>query len=277
MKIAFYPGCALEGMANDYGLSITAVFEALGITLAEIEDWSCCGATAAHSLSEEMSVALPARNLALAEKMGLDIVAPCANCFNRLRYAQQMVRKKIVDVPWDMTGNIEVHDITRFLAAPEMLRQIRERVRRPLKGLKIVCYYGCQTVRHPSITGFTDYENPRTLDLLVSAAGAEDLDWSYKSTCCGASIGIGRKDIQDQLTRRILAKARQTGAEAVVVSCSLCQSNLDIIQKDLKDGSLPVFYFTELLRLAFEEQPDPQWFRKHLTDPLPLLKAKGLV
>jgi heterodisulfide reductase subunit B len=188
-----------------------------------------------------------------------------------------MVRKKIVDVPWEMTGNIQVHDITRFLAAPERLQQIRERVRRPLKGLKIVCYYGCQTVRHPSITGFTDYENPRTLDILVAAAGAEAVDWSYKSTCCGASIGIGRKDIRDQLTQKILFKARQTGAEAVVVSCSLCQSNLDIIQKDMKDGALPVFYFTELLRLAFEENPDPDWFGQHLTDPLPLLRAKGLV
>jgi heterodisulfide reductase subunit B2 len=277
MKLSFYPGCSLEGMANDYALSITAVFHALGIELIEIDDWSCCGATAAHSLSETMSVALPARNLAIAEKMGLDIVAPCANCFNRLRYSQQMVKKKILDIPWDLTGDIRIHDITRFLAEPEMLRQIRERVRRPLRDLRVVSYYGCQMVRHPSITGFTDYENPQTLDLLVSAAGAEAIDWSYKSTCCGASIGIGRKDIQETLTRKILDKARQAGAEAVVVSCPLCQSNLDVFQKDMKESSLPVFYFTELLRLAFEEEPDPRWFKRHLTDPVRLLKAKGLV
>lgn len=276
-KLSIYPGCSLEGMANDYAQSITAVFDALGIELIEIEDWSCCGATAAHSLSEAMSVALPARNLALAEKMGLDIVAPCANCFNRLRYSQQMVKKKIVDIPWDLTGDIRIHDITRFLAEPEMLRQIRERVRRPLKGLKAVCYYGCQTVRHPSITGFTDYENPQTLDLLVSATGAEAIDWSYKSTCCGASIGIGRKDIQESLTRRILDKARQAGAEAVVVSCPLCQSNLDVFQRGVTEGALPVFYFTELLRLAFEEEPDARWFKRHLTDPVGLLQAKGFL
>jgi heterodisulfide reductase subunit B2 len=277
MKLSFYPGCSLEGMANDYALSVTAVFQALGIDLIEIDDWSCCGATAAHSLSETMSVALPARNLALAEKIGLDIVAPCANCFNRLRYSQQMVKKRIVDIPWDLTGDIRIHDITRFLAEPEMLRQVRERVLRPLKGLRVVCYYGCQMVRHPSITGFTDYENPRTLDLLVSAAGAEAIDWSYKSTCCGASIGIGRKDIQETLTRRILEKARQAGAEALVVSCPLCQSNLDVLQKDMKAGSLPVFYFTELLRLAFEETPEARWFKQHLTNPVGLLQAKGLV
>jgi len=277
MKLSIYPGCSLEGMANDYARSITAVFNALGIELIEIEDWSCCGATAAHSLSEAMSVALPARNLAIAEKMGLDIVAPCANCFNRLRYSQQMVRKKIVDIPWELTGDIRIHDITRFLAESEMLGRIRERVRRPLNDLKVVCYYGCQVVRHPSITGFSDYENPQTLDLLVSAAGAEAIDWSYKSTCCGASIGIGRKDIQETLTRKILDKARQAGAEAVVVSCPLCQSNLDVFQRGMKEASLPVFYFTELLRLAFEEEPYPRWFKRHLTDPVGLLQSKGLV
>jgi heterodisulfide reductase subunit B2 len=277
MKISFYPGCSLEGMANDYAMSVVAVFQALGIDLIEIDDWSCCGATAAHSLSETLSVALPARNLALAEKMGLDIVAPCANCFNRLRYSQQMVKKRIVDIPWDLTGDIRIHDITRFLAEPEMLRRVRERVLKPLKGLRVVCYYGCQMVRHPSITGFTDYENPRTLDLLVSAVGAESIDWSYKSTCCGASIGIGRKDIQQTLTRRILDKARQAGAEAVVVSCPLCQSNLDVFQKDLKGASLPVFYFTELLRLAFDEAAEARWFKQHLTNPVGLLQAKGFL
>ena len=86
MKLAFYPGCALEGMANDYARSIEAVFRHLGIELIEIDDWSCCGATAAHSLDEAMTVALPARNLAAAENLGLDIVAPCANCFNRLLF-----------------------------------------------------------------------------------------------------------------------------------------------------------------------------------------------
>ena len=154
MKLAFYPGCSLEGMANDYAHSIIAVFKHLDIELVEIEDWSCCGATAAHSLSETMAVALPARNIAAAEKMGLDIISPCANCFNRLRFSQVMMQKKIYDVPWPVTGNIAIHDMTRFLAQPEMLERIKSRVRRSLKGLKIVSYYGCQMVRPPRITGY---------------------------------------------------------------------------------------------------------------------------
>ncbi len=277
MKLSFYPGCSLEGMANDYARSIIAVFMELEIELIEIEDWSCCGATAAHSISESMSVLLPARNLAAAEKLGLDIVSPCAMCFNRLRFSQQMIRKRLFDIPWPVTGDIQVHDMTRFFAEPLMITSIKKRLLKPLSGLKVVCYYGCQMVRPPKITGYTDYENPQTLDHIVAAAGAEVIDWSYKSTCCGASIGIARREIRESLTSRILQKAEQAGAEAIVVSCPLCQSNLDIFQKDRPKRRIPVFYFTELLRLGFNQIGDPHWFKMHFTDPVPLLQTKGLL
>lgn len=277
MRLSFYPGCSLEGMANDYARSIDTVFRDLGIDLVEIEDWSCCGATAAHSLSQTMSVVLPARNLAVAEKMGLDIVSPCAMCFNRLRFSQNMIRKKVFDIPWHVTGEIRVHDMTRFMAEPSMIKSIKKRVLKPLNGLRVVCYYGCQMVRPPKITGYTDYENPQTMDRIIATTGAQVIDWSYKSTCCGASIGIARREIQESLTRRILQKAQQAGAEAIVVSCPLCQSNLDIIQKDRSDRCTPVFYFTELLRLSFMESGAPKLFKMHFADPVSLLKAKRLL
>jgi heterodisulfide reductase subunit B len=275
MKLSFYPGCSLEGMASDYALSIHAVFKTLEIDLAEIDDWSCCGSTAAHSLDPFMSVALPARNLSVAEKMDRDIVAPCAMCFNRLRYSQEMIKKGLFDSPWEMTGDIEIHDMTRFLANPAMIDLIRQRVSKPLRNVRIVSYYGCQMVRPPKITGFTDYENPLTLDRIAEAIGATVIDWSYKSTCCGASIGIARKDIQEYLTQRLLLKAQQAGAEAIVVSCPLCQSNLDIFQKNTDRFSIPVFYFTELLHLVFNENLSPKYFKKHITGPVPLLRRKG--
>lgn len=275
MKLSFYPGCSLEGMAKDYAHSIHAVFRALDIRLKEIQDWSCCGSTAAHSLDPFMAMALPARNLSVAEKMGCDIVTPCAMCFNRLRHSQGMIQKGLFDGPWKVTGDLQVHDMTRLMAEPLMLERIQQRMKRPLSGLKIVSYYGCQMVRPPKITGFKDYENPRTLDRISETLGASAIDWSYKSTCCGASIGIARKDIQQSLTRRLLIKARQTGAEAILVSCPLCQTNLDLIQRDAHEPLLPVFYFTELLRLVFDEDPSPKHFRKHIADPLPLLRRKG--
>lgn len=272
MKLSFYPGCSLEGLAADYARSIKAVFQALDIDLVEIDDWSCCGATAAHSLSEAMSVFLPARNLYAAEQMGLDIVSPCANCFNRLRYSQQMIQKKVLDVPWPVTGDLTVHDMTRFLAQPAVIKQIESRVLRPLRGLNVVCYYGCQMVRPPRITGYTDFENPQTLDRIAAAVGARAIDWSYKATCCGAGIGIGRKEIGDSLANRLLYKARQAGAEAIVVSCPLCQSNLDMIQRYRREPPMPVFYFTELIRLCFSDRGNPKWFKMHFADPVPLLR-----
>ena len=278
MNLAFYPGCSLEGMANDYARSITAIFDKLDVKLMEIDDWTCCGATAAHSLSETMSVLLPAKNLAAAEMMGLDIVSPCANCFNRLTYSRKMILKNIYDVPWKVTGETRVHEMTRFLAQPDMIEQIRQKVIMPLKGLRLVSYYGCQMVRPPKITGFSDYENPQTLDLIASAIGAISLDWSYKATCCGASIGIGRRDIQFNLSARLIEEAHQAGAEAIIVSCPLCQNNLDIVQNENRITAIPVFYFTELVRLAFEgEKCSIRNFRTHFTDPLPLLQNKGLV
>lgn len=277
MKLSFYPGCSLEGMAVDYARSIDAVFQALDIDLVEIDDWSCCGATAAHSLSEAMSVILPARNLSAAEQMGLDIVSCCANCFNRLRFSQQMIQKRVLDIPWPVSGDLKVHDMTRYLAEPDMIKQIEKRVLKPLKGLKLVCYYGCQMVRPPRITGYTDYENPQTLDRIATATGAQVIDWSYKATCCGASIGIARREIGDALTKRLLDKARQAGAEAIVVSCPLCQSNLDMIQKDRLDIPVPIFYFTELIRLSFSDRGNPKWFKMHFANPVPMLEKKGLL
>lgn len=277
MKLSFYPGCSLEGMANDYARSIISVFERLGIELVEIEDWTCCGSTAAHSLSKMMAMALPARNLAAAEKLGLDIVTPCAQCFHRLRHSQEMIEKGLFDIPWQVKGGTEVHEMTRFLAKPDMLERIGECVKKPLNGLKVVCYYGCKMVRAPRLTDFSDYENPQTLDHLAAAVGANVIDWSFKSTCCGASIGIGRKDIQASLTRRIFQKAIQAGAEAIVVSCPLCQINLDLIQKETGGPAAPVFYFTELLRLAFGGEAPRKRFKTHITDPIPLLSEKGLM
>jgi heterodisulfide reductase subunit B len=276
MTLAFYPGCSLQGVASDYSGSIFSVFERLGISLTEIKGWFCCGASAAHSLDEEISLALPAGNLFLAEQKGQDIVVPCPQCFNRLRTARKIVREKSVALPWPVKGRSQVHDMTRLLAEPATLERISAIVQRPLKGINVVCYYGCQMVRPPRITGFSDYENPLTLDRLAQAVGAKVLDWSYKSTCCGASVGVARPGVGTALAQRLAQKARQTGAHAVVVSCPLCQMNLDKLSLDAPAHAMPVFYITELLELALSGRTDPRRFRMHLTDPGDLLRSKGV-
>ena len=149
-------------------------------------------------------------------------------------------------------------------------------MKRPLNSLRVVCYYGCQVVRPPKITGYTDYENPRHLDRLVNAAGAAAIDWSYKATCCGASMGIPKKQIGLALVARLLAAAHASGAQAIVVCCPLCQSNLDLLQPELRERNgweweLPVLYYTELLGIAFALQSIAAGLASHLVDPRPYL------
>lgn len=263
-------------MAKDYAEAIRTAFRLLDLTLQELDDWSCCGATAAHNLDAYLAAALPARNLAIAEKSGFDLIAPCPNCFNRLASSLKIIGEKKIEIPWELRGELAIYEMTRFLGREDIIRRITKNLTLPLTNLKVVCFYGCQTVRPPRITGYTDFENPQTLDRLAAVLGAEVKDWSYKSTCCGAAIGMGRKDIQESLTLRLLDKARQSGAEAIVVSCPLCQANLDITQRRSKAEPLPVLYFAELLRLALEGgERAGRWLKNHFADPRPLLARKG--
>lgn len=278
IEMAYYPGCALQSMSWDYRESIKNVAAELDLRMVEVAEWTCCGATAAHSLDERMSVMLPARNLAGAEALGLDLAVSCPMCFKRLALTRNMLRERRVDDPWRLKFNIEVFDLARLLAREDMLQRIRERVKGPLDALRVVCYYGCQVVRPPKITGYTDYENPRHLDRLVEAAGAVAIDWSYKATCCGASMGIPKKQIGLTLVARLLAAARDSGAQAIVVCCPLCQSNLDLLQPELRERNgweweLPVLYYTELLGVAFALQSISAGLASHLVDPRPHVAA----
>jgi heterodisulfide reductase subunit B len=271
-ELAFYPGCALQSMTWDYCESINHVAAALDIQLIELEDWTCCGATAAHSLDERMSVILPARNLASAEALSLDMAIACPMCFKRLSLCRHMLGQKRVDDPWSLKLDSAIFDLARFLAAEPMLGQIKDRVQAPLDGLRVVCYYGCQVVRSPKITGYTDYENPQHLDRLVEALGATAIDWSFKAICCGTSMGIPKKEIGLALVKKLLTQAHASGAEAIAVCCPLCQSNLDLYQPELCDQygwdwQLPVLYYTEMLGIAFDLEAIQPGLASHLVDP----------
>jgi heterodisulfide reductase subunit B len=246
----------------------------------ELEDWTCCGATAAHSLDEKMSVMLPARNLASAQALGLDLAVACPMCFKRLMTSRRMLEDHRVEDPWSVSSDLKVLDLARLLGSDPWLDRIRDTVAVDLTGLRVVCYYGCQVVRAPKITGFTDYENPRHLDRLVAATGAAAVDWSFKATCCGASVGIPKREIGLALVERLLGWARKSGAQAIIVCCPLCQSNLDILGAELAKHSsdpaaapaIPVLYYTELLAIAFGLESVRRGLKSHLVDPAPLVE-----
>jgi heterodisulfide reductase subunit B len=283
MKVSYYPGCSLENTAVDYAASIAGITPLLDVELEEIRDWNCCGATAAHSINQELALALPARNLMNAEKMGRDVVAPCALCFNRLKVAEKALKNPEGNpLGLSYPGTIKIWDLLDYLTQEDYLQILAQKVARPLTGLRAVSYYGCLVARPPAMTDKTDHENPQNMERLLEVLGATPLDWSFKTDCCGAGLSLSRPDIIDTLTQRLYERALAAGAECFVVSCQMCQANLDLTQERIskrfgQSYYLPVFYFTELIGLALGHPRVKEWLAKHLVNPLPLLQKKGLV
>jgi heterodisulfide reductase subunit B len=285
MKFTYYPGCSLKGTAKDYAESIAGLCGFLGIELDEIPDWDCCGATAAHSIDRQASIALAARTLNLAAKMPqAEMLVPCPMCFNRLKTASYVLAK-------DPNSSLEISlsdsvpviwDLANFFAGEKMLEAVASKIRKPLEGLKVVCYYGCMANRPPEITGASDCEDPQALDRIVANLGGTPIPWPYKTDCCGASQRISLESVETRLVEKLLDMARRYGAQAVVVSCQMCQANLDMHKNKAKGGSgrtspLPIYYFTELIGLALGVEGVSRWLSKHIIDPGPLLRELGLL
>ena len=231
MKFSYYPGCSLKGTAKDYAESIAGICGFLGIELDEIPDWNCCGATAAHSINHQASIALAARTLGLAAKMPYsDMLVPCPLCFNRLKTAAYVLKQDQnnrygITLPDSVPA---IRDLANFFAGEKMLEAVAQKIQKPLVGLKVVCYYGCLANRPPEITGASDFEDPQALDRIVVNLGATPIPWSYKTDCCGASQALSLGNIEVRLVEKLLDMARRVGAQAIVVSCQMCQANLDM-------------------------------------------------
>jgi heterodisulfide reductase subunit B len=273
-EIGYYPGCALHAGAGEYDSSTRAVAAALGLRLREIEGWRCCGASAAHQTSSALAVDLPLANLALAARNGTaTVTAPCAACFSRLRAAQSEAADR---APEGMRVQHLLH--TLLEAGTEA---IRARATRPLGGLRVACYYGCLLTRPPAVTGAPNPEYPMEMDRLVEALGAQPVEWSYKTECCGAGHTVVRPDLVVRLVGRLLRNAQAAGAEALVVACPLCHHNLEARQEEAAAAAglppTPVLYFTQLMALAFGLPEQYAGLDRMLVDPRPLLRLRGLL
>ena len=280
MRFSYFPGCTDHSTSLEYGLSAHAVFKALGIEMVEIEDWNCCGAAATHSLNHLLSLCLPARNIAIAQSTNAGpLVIPCAGCFNMLKRAEHALkndeakRKEIEEiVGFTYQPSFEIKALMDVVANGIGMERIREAVKKSLGGLKTACYYGCALVRHPKVTKLDDPENPQTLDRLMKVLGAEPVEWSYKVDCCGADLALTYGDAVKKLVGKIVAMAQEAGAQCLVTSCGLCQANLEMRQ----DVNFPVFYFTELMGVAFDAENRDRWWKKHMISPKGLLESMGL-
>jgi len=262
----YFPGCSCstEGGAKAYDWSIKAICKVLEIELKELEDWNCCGSTPSGSVDELGAFCLASRDLAIAEKTGLDMVTPCSACyviFNRTNsYFKEYPRlKNQVDealaagnLKYD--GTVKVRHMLDILTTDISHETIKSKVKKPLNGLKVAPYYGCQVVR-PGY-GFDHPESPQSLDKLILDLGGEATPFPLKTRCCGGSLIISEEALALDLTRKLLESAVSNGAECMVTVCPLCQTNLDAYQSRVNkkfktDFKLPVLFFTQLMGIAF--------------------------
>jgi Heterodisulfide reductase, subunit B len=280
MRLTYYPGCSLDSTAVEYNTSTRAVFEALGVELVELEDWNCCGATPAHATNRYLGLALPLRNLILAERAGNDLVAPCAACYNVMRYTDHAARnhsaaadKAGADLEAVMGtgygGTITVRHPLEILSGQDMLAAVRAKAVRTLAGLKLVTYYGCLLSRPKKIVAFDDPDHPESMDKILTALGAGVCRWSYKTDCCGGALSMAQTDAVATLVAKLAGEARRAGAQAIVTACPLCAVNLDTRQTKVA-RPLPVLYFTELMGLALG-LPARDWLARHIVDPSPVI------
>jgi len=263
MDYTYYPGCSLTRTASPYDLSTRAVFRALGLGLHELEDWNCCGATMYMSVQETVSFAISARNLALAEPLERDVVAPCSACYLVLLKTNRFLREipelaaKVNDAlsaaGLNYAGNVRVRHPLDVLCNDVGIKAIAQRATRSLAGLKIAEYYGCQIVRPER--AFDDVEVPMTMDTLFAALDAENVYFPMKTRCCGGMLMTTVGDVAKKLCRDLLECAKANGADCLVTTCPLCQMNLAAYQDALTrqygvDLHLPILWFTQLLGLA---------------------------
>jgi len=263
-RYAYFPGCSAETVSASYHLSTIETGAKLGVEFEEIEDWNCCGATPYTNIDELLAHTLCARNLAIAERTGLDVVAPCNACFKNLYHANQDL-KKDEDLAEHMNfaleadglhygGAVNVHHLIHVFVRDVGLEAIKQKVTHPLKGVKVAAYYGCQLVRPDRHDGF-DAAGPRYFEDLVAALGAKPVEFPHRLRCCGASLMIGHRRAALAMVRELLRGAAQAQADVIATACPLCQLNLECYQQDVNREfgtayEIPVIYFTQLMGLA---------------------------
>ncbi|MCW3134090.1 MAG: CoB--CoM heterodisulfide reductase iron-sulfur subunit B family protein [Methanophagales archaeon] len=259
-KLAYYPGCPSAGTAVDQDMSTRAVFDALGIELAEVEDWNCCGAAEAED--PMLVYALNARTLAIAEKEGLDIVTPCSICYYNLERSNialkedESLRAKMraIDASLDYKGGIKARHILDVFVNEIGIDELKSKIVKKV-NVKVAPYYGCYIGRPPA-TAFDDPDDPILMDQLIELIGGECVDFSYmKSKCCGGPLMMTRPDIAFEMAKNVLEAAKRAGADCIALACPLCGMMLDAKQPDIEKAlnieiGMPVIYITQLLGLA---------------------------
>ncbi len=288
--ISYYPGCSLHATGIEFHMSTKAIAEKLNLNLVEPHGWVCCGTSPAHNTDHYRSIKLPMKTLAIAKDLGHSYMTmPCAACFSRFRIAMHEVqndpelRRKIAeDIGFEYTGGIKVDSLLTTITDRVGYQAAVAPLSKKLQGLRVACYYGCLLTRPPDVTGAENHEYPMTMDRLLEELGAEAVDWSYKTDCCGGSLSLSTLDVALDLSHKILQNAIDVGADMIATACPLCHSNLDVRQKQINEEfggqfDIPIVYFTQLMGVAYGVDAKTLGMDKHFSDAIGLLTEQGLL
>jgi len=278
IDLSYFPGCSLATTAKESNQALMRVCEKLGLNLVELEDWNCCGSSSAHSLDQKLAFGLAARNLSLAPS-GRPLLVMCPSCLHRLKLAHKVISENPEaraqeEARWGrpIDPGLKIVHFFEVLSGIEPSR-LEAALVRPLRGLKTVPYYGCMLARPPSLRKERNYHG--LVEKMLTSLGAESLPWSFSARCCGTFLSAARPDVATPLVNEIIEGALKAGAECIITACAMCQLNLEI-RCTLKDR-IPTLHFSEILALAFGAKGSRKWFKRHLVDPMPLLKSKRLM
>lgn len=300
-KVAYYPGCALEGSGQPYNHSTKTIAKDLGLELEEVKNWNCCGAMEVKNIDPEIQTYLSSRVMAIAaHEMKHDVImAPCNGCYHNLKKAEYDLEhkdhsKKVVKQLSEKAGHSEYKagEIETIHALDWIKNSIGEdglkaRVKNNLKGLKIANYYGCMYSRPRNIypekdkgPGSESTFAPHFMDDLLGAAGAENVEFSLKTACCGGAHTLSDSDTSTKLVLNILQDAEESGAEVIATECPTCHAGLEMhqIRAEKIHGiktKVKVVYFTQLLGLALGNSLRKMGLHENISDATTILKAKG--
>ncbi len=291
MTLSYYPGCTLKTKAKNLEDSAIAAMEALGMELVELPRWNCCGTVYSFAGDEELHQLAPVRNLIRVKETGSDKVATlCSFCYNTLKRADLLVRNNpdkmhtlntFMEEEIDYEGDVDVVHLLEVLRDDVGWDAIAEKVQKPLEGLKVAPYYGCTLLR-PEEIAIDDVERPTIMHDLLKTIGCNVVDFPYATECCGSYQIISNPDFVSQRAWDILSSAVRRKADAIVLTCPLCDANLGQTQKEFIEKrsdftGIPILYFTQLLALALGLDPEVCRFELNYVDPRPLLESKGLL
>lgn len=283
-EYAYFPGCSLEKMAVSYHMSAMETTRKLGITLHEIEDWNCCGATTYFYIDELLAYTLSARNLAIAEKTGLDVVAPCSACYKNMYFTAAHLKKDadlaehinfaLEEDNLHFNGKINVKHLIEVFAKDVGPEELKSKVTKALGGIRVAPYYGCQIVRPQKEK--ENVEQPQFFEELLSAIGANPVNYPLKMRCCGGSLILSSRTAALSMVRNLLQSAVDSQAAVIATACPMCQVNLECYQQQVNQEfgtnfSMPILYFTQLVGLAMGILPKKLGFGKEFVTLAPAL------